>query len=283
MSFKERSKELNNVVSRFAGAFPQTASWIKRLSKDFSFPNVTLDEVLKDWDDTEKTFKNEFIGSDENWEYRERCYDALEKIIREIIKARGLQASSRTFERILPALQIGHEALDNLTEIYLALVASKDLSEKRRYYGLCFMYLILIEGIYDEDIRMLYILRKAAKSVDINYETIKEKDLWSFKSELEPTFFEGYNNRIRNAIAHARFRFDNAKGQMIFNDKATKFQPEYNEDLSLREFGIKYYDKILSFCRLRVFYMLLLGVRDLVFAPKPFGRTRLGSQNEKHS
>jgi len=111
--------------------------------------------------------------------------------------------------------------------------------------------------------------------IDIDYETIQEKSLRHFKSELDPVFFEGYNNHIRNAIAHARFRFDNAKSRMIFKDIATKCQPEYFEDLSLREFVNKYYDKIDSFCRLRVFYMLLLGVRDLVFAPRPFGKTRI--------
>ena len=277
MPFKERSKELGRVSARFVeGGFPLTAGWVRRLSKDFLLPKATSDQIiLEDLKDVQQIFKNEFVGSDENWKYRERCYDAFEKIIHEMIKAKGLQASSKTFEKILPALQRGNEALSNLAEVYLTLVASKRLSEKRRYYGLCFMYLILIEGLYDENIRILYIFRRAAKGVDIDYEAIQDKSLWSFKGELEPVFFEGYNNRIRNAIAHARFRFDNAKSKMIFEDIATKRQPEHYKKLSLREFGIKYFDKIDSFCRLRTYYILLLGVRDLVFAAKPFGKARL--------
>jgi len=234
-----------------------------------------LGEVMEDWKDTEQTFKNEFNGSDENWKYRDGCYAALTKIIFEMIKVRGVPVSSKTFERVLPALERGNETLGNIAEIYLALVASKRLSEKRRYYGLCFMYLISIEGLYDENIRILYILRKAAEGIDVNYEAIQQKSLWFFKSDLDPVFFEGYNNRIRNAIAHARFRFDDLGNKMIFKDIATKRQPGYRDELSLREFEIRYYNKIDSFCLLRTYYLLLLGVRDLAFAPRPFGKTRL--------
>jgi len=81
MPFEERSEELNRLSKRFVKGFPLTAEWIKRLSKDLLLPQVTLDEVWEDWKDIKQTFRNEFIGSDENWKYRERCYDALEKII----------------------------------------------------------------------------------------------------------------------------------------------------------------------------------------------------------
>lgn len=276
MPSKERSRELERVSTVFLREFPLTASWIRRLSEDFLLPKATVDEILEDWKDTKQTFKNEFIGSDENWKYRDRCYVALEKTIIDMVKAKGVQASRKTFDKILPALQAGNQALSNLNEIALTLVAPQSLSGKSRYYGLCFMYLISIEGLYDENIRILYIFRMATNGVDIDYEAIREKDLWSFKSELDPVFFEGYNNRIRNAIAHARFRFDDTKSRMIFQDKATKRQPEYSEELSFREFGIKYYGKIDSFCRLRTFYLLLLGVRDLIFASKPFGKLRMG-------
>lgn len=276
MSIKDRSQELDRVAAKFGeGGYPSTASWIKRLSRTLVLPEVTTGEALEDWKDVEQAFRSEFTGRDENWKYRQRCHGALEKTIRDMIRVRGVPTSSETIAKTLPAFERGNEALQNLREIYLTLVASKRLSEKRRYYGLCFMYLISVEGLYDENIRILYIFKKATNGVAVDYETIQEQRLWSLKKELEPVFFEGYNNRLRNAIAHARFRFDDAKGKMIFDDIATKHQPAYHDELSLREFGMKYYGKIDSFCRLRTYYMLLLGVRDLVFAPRPFGKTRL--------
>lgn len=278
MPFKERAKELDKVATEFSlGGFPTTARWIRQLVKTLLLPRVTFGEVLEDLKDVHKTFRSEFIGSNENAVYRQRCFDQFESLILGMIDTRGHKVAFKIFEGLLPAFESGNQALSNLAEIYLALVASGGLSEKRRYYGLCFMYLISVEGLYDENIRALYILKRATKGVDIDYEKIQEKSLKFFKKKLGLVFFEGYNNRIRNAIAHARFRFDEKKNKMVFKDRATKCQPEFSETLSLREFGIKYYGKIDSFCRLRTYHMLFLGIRDLVFAKKPFGKTRLNT------
>lgn len=274
MSLRERAKELDRVSIQFDNNYPFTAKWIRKLAQNLLIPRVTLDEVVKDWEDIVQTFRSEFVGSGENSKYREQSYEDLVKIIWEVINKRGTD-SSKIFEKVLPALERGNEALANLAEIYLTLVSSKNLSEKGRYYGLCFMYIILTEGVYDENIRILYILKKASTKLDMEYEAIQDKNLWFFKKRLEPIFFEGWNNRVRNAIAHARFRFDSATNKMTFKDIANKFEPEYSERLSLREFGNRYYDKIDSLCRLRSYYMLLLGVRDLIFAARPFGKTKM--------
>lgn len=277
MPFDERSRELNKVAERFSKHFPVTARWIRQLSKSLLLPRVTFGEAMEDLKDVHRAFRSEFIGSDENAKYREECFDELESIFLEMIDAKGHMMARKTFERLLPAMQSGNQALGNLAEIYLALVASKDLNEKRRYFGLCFMYLISVEGLYDENIRILYILKNASEGIDVDYERIQEKPLRFLKGGLEPVFFEGYHNRIRNSIAHARFRFDETKNKMVFQDRATKNQPEFKELFSLREFGLNYYGKIDSFCRLRTYYMLFLGVRELALATKPFGKTRLGS------
>lgn len=276
MSFRERAEELNKISEKFhKGRFPTTARWIRKLSKTIQLSKVTIEEVVEDLKDIEQTFRVEFVGSDENTGYRERCFDEFRSIVLRIIDEEGPKELFKALERVHPALRSGGQALQNLAEIYSALVASKNLSEKRRYYGLCFMYLISVEGLYDEDMRTLHILKKAGEGVSINYREIQQKPLWFFKKELEPVFFEGYNNRIRNAIAHARFRFDNEKNKMIFKDTGKKNQPEYEVSLSLKEFHTKYYEKIDSFFRLRTFYLFFLAIRDLALAPKPFGKTTL--------
>ena len=78
-----------------------------------------------------------------------------------------------------------------------------------------------------------------------------------------------------NAIAHAKFRFDDAKKEMVFKDRATRTRREFSKSLSIVNFGKNYYGKIDSFCRLRLDYMLLLGVRDLARSPKLFGHVTL--------
>jgi len=275
MSFKVRAKELHKLAGRFSrGGFATTARWIEQLSKTLKLPRVTFGEATEDLKDIHQAFKNEFVGANETANYREKCFEAFESLILGMIDTRGHLESSKAFERVNPALKSGNQALRNIAEIYLALIASRDLNDKRRYYGLCFMYLILIEGLFDENIRILYILKKASEGIDIDYDEIKEKPLRFFEDKLDPIFFEGYNNHIRNSIAHARFRFDQKKKKMIFKDRPYENQKGFKMSLSLREFGTEYYEKIDSFCRLRTYYLLFLGLTDLTLKPKPFGRTR---------
>ncbi|WNZ29983.1 MAG: hypothetical protein IAX21_03755 [Candidatus Bathyarchaeota archaeon] len=276
MSMKERSTELYRVSQKFNySGFTNTSKWINRISKDILSKKVTIAEIKSDWDDIELSFRNEFIGKNENWKYRELCYDAIEKIFQDLIANRGIKKSSEAIERVMPALELGNEGLENLKEIYYTLVEPKRLSEKRRFFGLCFMYLILLEGLFDETIRVLYILVKAQKGVDIDYESVETKNVGELKNGLPTILFEGYNSRLRNSIAHARFRFDDVQNKMTFNDIATKYRPAYSETLSIKDFAVNYYDKIDNLCRLRTFYLILLGTRDLIFAPRPFGKTKM--------
>jgi len=275
MGLRERAAELDRLSKRFEKGFPHTSSWLKRLSEDLLLPKVTFGEVEEDWNDVKQAFKSDFVGSGENWKYRENCYMALEKTINDMMWKLGIQKSKETFDKILPELETGTEALNNLGRIYLELVASKNLSESGRYFSICFMYLVFVEGVYDENIRILYTFQKATDGVSIDYESIKETPIMTFKKNLDPVFFEGYNDRVRNAIAHAKFNYDDASKVMNFRDRATKVRPEYSKSLSLKEFGTRYYDKLDDFCRLVIFYLILLGARDVVFAPRPFGKTTL--------
>ena len=125
MGLGERAAELNRLSKQLEKSFPHTSKWIKRLSEDMLLPKVTLGEVMDDWNDVKQAFKNEFVGSDENWKYREKCYLALEKTMNDMMEKVGPK-SKETFDKILPELETGTEALNNLGRIYLELVASKN-------------------------------------------------------------------------------------------------------------------------------------------------------------
>jgi hypothetical protein len=279
MRLSERAAEINRLSKLLEKRFPHASKWAKRLSEDMLLPKVNLVEIKSDWIDVMQAFKNDFVGSGENWKYREKCYMTLEKTINDMIGKLGFPKSKETFERILPELETGAEALNSLGRIYLELIKSKNLSESGNYYSMCFMYLVLVEGVYDENIRILYTFRKATDGADIAYEAIKDEPIWKFKKDLVSVFFEGYNDRIRNAIAHAKFKYDDASKMMNFRDRANRAQPEYSKSLSLREFGIQCYAKVDDFCRLVIFYTLLLGARDFVFAPRPLGKVTLKDNN----
>jgi hypothetical protein len=64
-----RSKELLKLSEKFlAGGYQITAGWIKKLSQEVLSSKTTVDEALKDWNDVRQTFRNEFMGSDANWQ-----------------------------------------------------------------------------------------------------------------------------------------------------------------------------------------------------------------------
>jgi hypothetical protein len=273
MSFKKRATELNRVSVGFEkSGFPTTAKWIRQLAQDLLTPGLSADVGLRDLDDLYNTFRSEYIGSDKNWRYREQCFEELKRIFNEVIKTKS-HRTRETIDRLLSPLKIGTETLENIAEIYQTVVVAPKLSSRRKFYGICFIYMLFVEGLFDEVIRMLYILNEAGKDKDVKYEDVENKSPHNFKGKIDSIFLEGYDKRLRNSIAHARFKFDQKTGKMIFQDIKTKKQPEYKKSLSLEEFGINYYDKIADFCRLMNFYMLLLGVRDLIFSPTPFGRT----------
>jgi len=270
MSFKERGEHLHELSQNIGTKLPVTGKWVQHLAETMMLPHVTLQEAMADLDDVFKAFRVEYIGSDRNAHHREKCFDELTKLLKEILEKPN--KTSKTLDGLLPAFETANQALENIAEIYQALVTSAGLSEKQRYYGFCFMYLIFIEGLYDENIRILYAIKKAIEGNDTDYEKIKEKSLGDFKSDLAPVFFEGYNNHLRNAIAHARFSFNDKAEKMTFKDRKNKTQVEFSETLTIQEFVLNYYGKVDNVCRLCYQYMLLLGVLDLVRSPQPFGK-----------
>jgi hypothetical protein len=56
--------------------------------------------------------------------------------------------------------------------------------------------------------------------------------------KVPDVFFQGWENRVRNSIAHCRFRYDNNLGKMSFKDIDPKGrQPDYDRSFTLEEFG----------------------------------------------
>jgi len=285
MSLQERAIHIEGTSKSFKNDYPNTAKWLHKLAETILLPKVTVAEVNYILNEVFDAFKVDFVGSDENSEFREQCYTAYTKLIWAMIKKKGYRTSSKAFNNLIPAFESRTQALFNMAEIFQTLVASEDLPDKRRFYGLCFMYLILVEGVYDEEIRILYSIKKATDGIQIDYNKIKDKRLWDFRNDLEAIFFIDNHDRIRNSIAHARFKYDDKRGLMTFRDRLSNKKPEYYEELTLKEFGIKYYGRIENICRLDSRYMMLLGVGDLVRLPQPFGQTTLleKKQNTKKS
>ena len=276
MNFRERAKHLTNLSQVIAKQLPMTAKWVQHLAESMESDNFTTQEILADLNDIFNSFRCEYVGTDNRKKYRESCFIEFTNLFESIIKKPG--QLPRTLQGLLPAFETSNQAIENINEVYQALIAPNNQTEKRKYYALCFIYLILIEGLFDENIRILYSIEKAIAGEEVDYEKIRERSLGELKGDLAPVLFEGYNNRLRNAIAHAKFSYDEHTEKMTFRDRRNRVQPEYCEVLSIKEFIELYFGKADSVSRLIYQYLLVLAVLDLALSPQPLGRETLMGQ-----
>ena len=142
-----------------------------------------------------------------------------------------------------------------------------------QFHGMCFHYQLYVEGVFDEAIRLLYLLTSSGKGESTSLEEINKMSLWKLRSEfkrlgLPDVFFKGWENgRVRNSIAHCRFRYDNSLGKMRFKDTdPTGRNPDYDRSFTLAEFGelgTQLSDVYLIIQNI----WLMLRIRQLVFSP----------------
>ncbi|MGA2783167.1 MAG: hypothetical protein ABSF09_00515 [Candidatus Bathyarchaeia archaeon] len=117
---------------------------------------------------------------------------------------------------------------------------SGSLTVEQRFYGMCFQYVILVEGIYDETLRYLLMWwdNTQGKTPSVQDMTIRK-----VKTELESrgaqsVLFKGWEPRIRNSIAHARFSYDEKRDKAIFDD-VNRDDPTntFHKEMTYNEFG----------------------------------------------
>jgi hypothetical protein len=77
--------------------------------------------------------------------------------------------------------------------------------------------------------------------------------------------YEGWvNGRIRNAIAHSRFSYDDGTKKMRFRDVQTRYQPAYDQSFTIFEFS-KLAIKLDNPFHLILNLLYILRIMDLIF------------------
>lgn len=149
--------------------------------------------------------------------------DALNKPIGPLIKP------------VVPYLDEYIKTMGNLKTIEQVVDDSK-LNPLERYYLNCFAYMLIIEGSYQNWIKILYYLFYKTYKRNITLDKINKDNLRNLINNLikwgiDDTIFECYEDgHLRNAIAHAHISFDKNTGKMKFQnwDKGVlKWEKEY--------------------------------------------------------
>jgi hypothetical protein len=261
----KQAEFLSRFSINFSKHYPKTGELIKQLAQMFLKSKMCKEEILAQFNEIKRAFKTEYIGNDINSEYREKCFNAFLALIMEVPEKRGYDSLFSMFNATMPEFKKAVYSLTALNDIHDSITGT---DERCVYFSACFMYLILLEGLYDEVIWLLYLSKRVSEGKSVDYESIKTNSLQWFKNELDPVFFEGYSDRIRNAIAHAGFSYEASIKKMVFRDYEDKHgkkrRPSFEKTLSLQEFDDEYFGKIYSLFLLRTGIVFLLYIEKII-------------------
>jgi len=272
--WKRRKEDLLQMSAFFKeGNYVETSSRIEKIVRFLEMTKLDTSRFKAELVDVISNFRREFT---QNNKFRQECFQQIESIIASAL----LEQKSGFYNKLLElyplirSLREPSQNIDTIKKVFLNLDARK--FERERFYGLCFLYLIVIEGIYDEWMRILYALKMAAEGINVSLNDVRKKTLWDIRGEFRKVgvsdiLFEGWEEKnIRNAIGHARFSYDENTKQMTFVNIGPRTGIEkYRRSFTYNEFvetGLKV--ELVYYISEHILF--LLRIWDLIVSPNPY-------------
>ncbi len=213
-----------------------TSEWLRLLAEKLESETprrmftLFLNETLGAW-------RTDFVG---NNELRKQRVDSIQGII---FSAVALGKLDEKIQTVLPILRELGKNLENLMPLVKAFNTFRmNQDYKMSFYGMCYHYPLFVEGVFDESIRLLFLLMSSVQGIPLSSDGVRKMTLGQLKQKsreigLPRFFFWGWENRVRNSIAHARFRYDAEKRMMYFVDiDPSGRRPDYGRWFTLEEF-----------------------------------------------
>jgi hypothetical protein len=229
----------------------ETAKAIRCLSNDLYGVCKSVD-FDKAFEQIQGILKAEFISSgNTDPSFRKKLHSALIQLMDSATKANF--ALVRKQVKNFTGMQRISNSYDVISDIIGSLVENKKLAIKQHYYAECFGYVLVLEGVFRELCEYILMLDDIRMGSSRNFSEIEKLPFFDLvmkeirsKADIS-VLTSGYSNHLRNAIAHANFRFDETTQKMSFKDeykgKVTSI------DLKIEEFS-EYYLEIDDLYRL---------------------------------
>jgi hypothetical protein len=234
---------------------------------------ISLENKLpteQDLADTVSTLRTEMRTYREEYyqdpKFRDDCFLYIWGIVWRAISSNASELNKLT-GKLIPVVERMVQTNQVLNDI--AEVAEK-LEPKPKFYMLCFYFLILIEGSFENVETNLLAMKRLIdrKNVSIT-ETldleIDEKTRKAFQATLPNKLNQRFHNHLRNSIAHSNFRYCDKENRIEFWD----ISPITHEftlkpvKLTYEEFS-KYPLEVYLFCEIFDFIILaLIAVEDI--------------------
>ena len=228
---KRRIEELKKLEAIFnKRAFLGTASKIYALSFSIEEP-VPKRALTREYYELLMTFADEFSNRfPYGQEYRRKCFTEIADLIFKAVVSTEPSKFRKSFLDLEPILLSINRSKKTIDEISKAL---KGVGKEAGFHLICYSYLIITEGIFDEVARSLYFFSTFEKGEGIAIGKLMRMEVNTIYKKIEPKpiILRDWQEKkhIRNAIGHATVYYDlsNYKLTFIDNHGEVTFQKTY--------------------------------------------------------
>lgn len=230
---QQLSKKLDQFALVFdSGGLPKAGAWLRAASKQISSKNI--DNLALNYSKEVAKVRDEFSGGNNKMA---ELFDEIKARMPKLPPHAPLSIAD--LETILMKTSATQQQISKI----LSAFNSGSLDAEQKFYGMCLLYVIMVEGLYDEILRFLLRWYENSRGNSIPSATLADKNTHALKRELEasgarPVLFEFWRPRIRNSIAHARFSYDFKNDKGIFDDIDPRNPANtFHEEMSYKQFG----------------------------------------------
>jgi len=257
------------------------SEWVSNFLKEKGFKNTSrwivfalktrMPDIQKDFNDVIFSMQMEVRdyrrGAYNYPNAKEACFNSILNLI-----IGGMTVGSSKFNILTKALApIAQGSVETIRILNDIVGVAEKLEDKPKFLMICFYYLLLWEGSYKNICKQLLAMKrlKEGKNVRItetrkvlSEEKTEEKK--NLESVLPNHLKNGHHRNLRNAIAHAHFRYLPEKNEMLFWDVRPNGQYSFRpKSFSYQEFS-KYLLDVNVFCEVFAFVVLLLvAIQDI--------------------
>ena len=199
--------------------------------------------------------------------YRQKCF----KEIRGVIFG-AVVSTYPKFNQVVLSLYPFIQRLNHGRKILGSIadwMTPKKIKDKNlRVHLLCYSYLLIVEGLFDELARILYYFEEVSTGSTPSVRDLQKITVWDILKAVKPppTFLQNWDEKkhIRNAIGHARAFYDAANNEIRFVDIFEKeAKITYDETISIKRFGeitMEMEDSVMAF----LYIIIMLRLHDLI-------------------
>jgi hypothetical protein len=272
--------EIETIANTFESreCYPRTVCELRNISKDLE-KNIRQPNFKRRIGLLYDLLEDEFVNTlPSGQDYRKECFKEMKITILRAVERLGykFQDSTRVLVPILRRMIEVDRSLMPIADFYDALedqcINDSNKCEYLKpimFHITAYMYMVDVEGIFDELSRIFYYLTKVSKSfapTQAKLESLTTKRVADELKPYEPVFLREreIKTHLRNAIGHARAHYNSDKDEVHFVDVDIRNgKDSFNETYPMSKFNDTWMELIDASAAFR-FSLELLPLYDYV-------------------